>query len=104
MNDDNMNTLTTLNPNNPNELYTFSNITLHENNAFTRINSDVIIEYNNKETKFSDLLERIETIEQRLKILNPDKELLENFEGLRKAYDHYKLIESLVIESSQKKV
>lgn len=37
----------------------------------------------------------LEGIEKRLSILVPDKEKLEHFESLRKAYEHYKTIEAL---------
>ena len=37
----------------------------------------------------------LETIESRLAILVPDPEKLEHFEALKKAYDHYKLLEAL---------
>jgi hypothetical protein len=37
----------------------------------------------------------LETIEARLSILQPDPAKLEKFEALKKAYDHYKLMEKL---------
>ena len=37
----------------------------------------------------------IETIEERLSILQPDPAKLEKFEALKKAYEHYKLMEKL---------
>ena len=37
----------------------------------------------------------LETIEARLSILQPDTAKLEKFEALKKAYDHYKLMEKL---------
>lgn len=42
-----------------------------------------------------DLAEFMETISKRLAILVPDPEKLEHFEALKKAYDHYKLMEAL---------
>jgi len=37
----------------------------------------------------------IETIEERLSILQPDPAKLEKFEALKKAYEHYKIMEKL---------
>lgn len=37
----------------------------------------------------------MDTMEKRLAILQPDPEKLEKFEALRKAYEHYKTMESL---------
>ena len=42
-----------------------------------------------------DLAEFMETISKRLSILVPDPAKLEHFEALKKAYDHYKLLEAL---------
>ena len=40
----------------------------------------------------------LEGIEDRLAILQPDPAKLEKFEALKKAYDHYKLLEKLIGE------
>lgn len=42
-----------------------------------------------------DLGEFMETISKRLAILVPDPAKLEHFEALKKAYDHYKMMEKL---------
>ena len=42
-----------------------------------------------------DLGEFMETISKRLAILVPDPAKLEHFEALKKAYDHYKMLEKL---------
>jgi hypothetical protein len=42
-----------------------------------------------------NISEFLETISKRLAILVPDPEKLEHFEALKKAYDHYKLMEAL---------
>ena len=42
-----------------------------------------------------DLGEFMETISKRLAILVPDPEKLEHFEALKKAYEHYKMLEKL---------
>ena len=41
------------------------------------------------------VLDTLEAINQRLAILVPDPNKLEHFEALRKAYEHYKLMEAL---------
>ena len=38
----------------------------------------------------------LESIEDRLAILQPDPAKLEKFAALKKAYDHYKLMEKLI--------
>lgn len=45
-----------------------------------------------------DLGKILTTIEERLAILNPDPAKLEKYEALKKAYDHYKLLEKLLNE------
>lgn len=42
-----------------------------------------------------DLAEFMDTISKRLAILVPDPAKLEHFEALKKAYDHYKMMEKL---------
>ena len=42
------------------------------------------------------LLKRIEAIEERLAILEPNQELQEKYPSLQEAYDAYKIIEKLV--------
>ena len=41
------------------------------------------------------LVKFMETLEQRLAILQPDPDKLEKFEALKQAYEHYKLLEAL---------
>ena len=49
--------------------------------------------------KGKDLVKLMETVETRLAILqDPDPEKLKKFEALKKAYDHYKLMEKLIGE------
>ena len=45
-----------------------------------------------------DISESLKNIEKRLAILVPDPEKLEKFEALKKAYEHYKLLEALCHE------
>ena len=47
------------------------------------------------------LKEFMQTMEERLAILVPDPKLLERFEALRAAYDHYKTLEALVKNSPE---
>jgi hypothetical protein len=46
-----------------------------------------------------DLGRTIEQINQRLAILVPDPKLLDKYNALKEAYDHYKTLEALCIES-----
>lgn len=50
-----------------------------------------------------DIAKSLEAIEKRLAILVPDPEKLEHFEALKKAYDHYKLLEALCEVPKEKK-
>ena len=53
----------------------------------------------NVTVKGRDLVKLLETIEDRLAIVsNPDPKKLEKFKALKKAYDHYKLMEKLIGE------
>jgi len=53
--------------------------------------------------KGKDLAKSLEAIEKRLGILVPDPKKLEKFEALKKAYDHYKLLEALCHETDDDK-
>lgn len=53
--------------------------------------------------KGKSLTEFMETLEKRLAILQPDPAKLEKFEALKKAYDHYKLLEALCHEDDNGK-
>lgn len=48
--------------------------------------------------KGKSILTILESIEDRLSILSPDPEKLEKYEALKKAYNHYKLLEKLIQE------
>lgn len=45
------------------------------------------------------IAETISKIRERLLILEPKKELLEKYNALKEAYDHFKLLEKLLTES-----
>lgn len=48
-----------------------------------------------------NVAETLEAINKRLAILVPDPDKLEKFEALKKAYDHYKLLEALCHEEKK---
>lgn len=50
-----------------------------------------------------DIAKSLEAIEKRLAILVPDPDKLEHFEALKKAYEHYKLLEALCEVPKEKK-
>lgn len=52
----------------------------------------------NIKIKGKDLGDWMETLEKRLAILVPDPKKLEQYEALRKAYNHYKMLEALCEE------
>lgn len=47
-----------------------------------------------------DLAETLQTIQARLSILIPDPKLLDKYEALRQAYEHYKTLEALCVEQN----
>lgn len=47
-----------------------------------------------------NLAETLRGIQDRLAILVPDPKLLDKYEALKQAYDHYKLLEALCVEQS----
>jgi hypothetical protein len=48
-----------------------------------------------------DIAKSLEAIEKRLAILIPDPNKLDKFEALKKAYEHYKLMEALCHEEKE---
>lgn len=69
-------------------------LTTNSNQSAITVKGDAEFEGEVK-IKGRDLGEFMETLEKRLAILQPDPKKLEKFEALRKAYDHYKLMEAL---------
>lgn len=47
-----------------------------------------------------DLVETLQTIQRRLSILVPDPKLLDKYEALQQAYEHYKTLEALCIDEN----
>jgi hypothetical protein len=47
-----------------------------------------------------DLAETLESIKSRLAILVPNPKLLDKYEALKQAYDHYKTLEALCVEQN----
>jgi hypothetical protein len=46
----------------------------------------------------TNLAETLQRIQERLAILVPDPKLLDKYEALQQAYEHYKLLEALCVE------
>jgi hypothetical protein len=82
----------------PSPTYTFSapgiNTITGSSSAGLHVTSDAEFEGDIK-WKGRSLGTMLETIEARLSILQPDTAKLEKFEALKKAYEHYKLMEKL---------
>lgn len=74
--------------------YTFSNINSHSNVDINTKGID-IREGGDIKIDGKSLKTFMDKMEQRLAILVPDPEKLEKFEALKKAYEHYKTMESL---------
>jgi len=70
--------------------------TINTNNSQSSLNVKGDAEFEGRvKVNGHDLGEFMETISRRLAILVPDPEKLEHFEALKKAYDHYKMLEKL---------
>jgi hypothetical protein len=70
--------------------------TITTNNQQSSLNVHGDAEFEGKvKINGQDLGEFMETISKRLAILVPDPEKLEHFEALKKAYEHYKMLEKL---------
>ena len=82
----------------PSPTYTFSapgiNTITGSSSAGLHVTSDAEFEGDIK-WKGRSLGTMLETIEARLSILQPDTAKLEKFEALKKAYEHYKVLEAL---------
>lgn len=48
-----------------------------------------------------DISEILEKINQRLAILTPDPKMLDKYTALREAYDHYRTLEALCVDSNE---
>ena len=72
----------------------WSNITTSSKHPSISVTGDAEFEGKVK-INGQDLAEFMETISKRLAILVPDPDKLEHFEALKKAYDHYKVLEAL---------
>jgi len=74
----------------------WQNLTMTNNSQPSSLNVKGDAEFEGKvKVKGQDLGEFMETISKRLAILVPDPAKLEHFEALKKAYDHYKMLEKL---------
>lgn len=49
------------------------------------------------------LMKSMDAIQERLKILEPKPELLEKYQALQAAYEHYKLLEALLYDDGNKR-
>jgi hypothetical protein len=75
--------------------YSSPYITISDNSSDTfKVNGDASFDGDIK-IKGISLNETLKAIQDRLSILVPDPAKLEQFEALKKAYEHYKLLESL---------
>jgi hypothetical protein len=75
----------------------WATITSGTNTPSLKVTGDAEFEEDIK-IKGISVLKTLEAINKRLAILQPDPAKLEKFEALKKAYDHYKLLEALCHE------
>jgi hypothetical protein len=72
----------------------YSNITTSGSQSSLHVTGDAEFEQDIK-IKGVSVLKTLDEINKRLAILVPDPDKLEHFEALKKAYDHYKVLEAL---------
>ena len=80
----------------------WTNITSNSTQPSLQVTGDADIEGTLK-VGGKDIAKTLEAIERRLAILVPDPEKLEHFEALKKAYEHYKMLEALCEIPKEKK-
>lgn len=68
--------------------------TITYNDTRATVKGDVVVDGRS-------IKELLETIAERMLILTPDPEKLEKYEALKRAYDHYKLMERLCNEDQK---
>jgi len=74
----------------------WGNLTMTNNSQPSSLNVKGDAEFEGKvKINGQDLAEFMEILSSRLAILVPDPEKLEHFEALKKAYNHYKMLEKL---------
>ncbi len=76
---------------------TYSGVMVNYNGAIT----STIYGYPNMD-QFNKLTDRIDSIEKRLAILQPNETVQEKYPALQEAYDAYKIIEQLVTSGEKK--
>lgn len=82
--------------NSPNT-YSISNTQYQPNIQITGANPTILTDKN--KISLDELAEMMKIMRERLLIIVPDFEKHEKYEALKKAYDHYKLIEAMVTGS-----
>jgi hypothetical protein len=76
----------------------FSNYgTIHINGTNPTLSTDKV------KIDLNELGELISTLKERLLIITPNFEKMEKYQALKKAYDHYKLIESMLGDENDNK-
>jgi hypothetical protein len=83
-------------------LWPNSNPVLTANQSTLQVSGDA--EFSGRVTiDGQDLAKTLESIQNRLAILVPDPKLLDKYEALKQAYEHYKLLEALCIDANDSK-
>ena len=77
--------------------YSYSNIS----NPTVTVNNDLIIHRDGKES--IKVCETLDVIMERLCILQPNFEKMEQYPALKAAYDNYKMVEALIANDENKK-
>lgn len=76
--------------------------TTYTTNPSLKVSGDANIE-GNLTVQGVDITDLLAKIQQRLAILVPDPKLLEKYEALREAYDHYRTLEALCVNADVQK-
>lgn len=77
----------------------YSNASYHISNTNnTNIANDL---YSSVVLKEQTIMQRLESIEKKLSILVPNPKLLEKYKALQDTYNHYKMLEKILLESNE---
>lgn len=88
---------------NPNQTYTVSSGYNGYAPSIQITGKNPVIKTDQGTLNINELIELVETLRERLLILTPNFEKMEKYAALKKAYDHYKLMESMIGDEDEQK-
>lgn len=73
----------------------------HAHSPYTTAGSLSVNDQDHAWVTMQDMVERLERIEDRLCIMDVKEEYIEDYESLRDAYNHYKMMEKIILGKSK---